>query len=81
MPKSSALTKIVALLLLVMMIPVAALAFTPGDIMCDPTACPEVCPTGSYDCTWDWITESWENFMLFYMVTSAGYNFTVCCEA
>lgn len=76
MPKTSFLTKLVVLVMIATLLPVAAFA---GSYACDPNSCPPSCPSGTYDCTWDWITASYDNFMVATMMMAAGYTVVACC--
>ncbi|MEI9815404.1 MAG: hypothetical protein WDO18_23355 [Acidobacteriota bacterium] len=73
MKKRSALTKILAIVLLALLIP-----STFGTAVCWTPVCTN-CPPDTYDCTWSYMTETWENFYTLLGYWYLGYSVVVCC--
>ena len=76
MPKTSFLTKLVVLVMIAAILPFAASA---QNYVCVPGSCPTSCPPGTSDCTSQWMTASYDNFMLAMYIWASGYTITACC--
>lgn len=78
MHKRSVLLKILIVIAIAMLLPALLGA---GTAVCAPPYCQGACPANTYDCTSDWIWESWSNFETYMAMWYLGYSVLACCWA
>lgn len=77
MNKRSALLKILIIVIIALVLPSMMSAMNPA---CEPPYCQGACPSGTWDCTEDWIWSSWSNLQTACALWYAGYSILVCCN-
>ncbi|MFM2124362.1 MAG: hypothetical protein RL328_813 [Acidobacteriota bacterium] len=76
MGKRSVLAKLLLVVAIALILPSMLGAL---DVACEPAYCQSACPAGQYDCTTDWVFDSWANFQTACATWYAGYSLLICC--
>ncbi len=76
----STLKKIMVVVAVVLLLPSMLASFNGNVPACEPPYCPNPCPAGYTDCTYDWVMESPTNFAFAMYLMSMGYTIIVCCN-
>ena len=76
MKKRSVLAKMMVIVMLALVVPTISSGI---QVACDMGSCQGTCPSGTYDCTQDWIYDSWSNFQTYLTYWYLGWNLTACC--